>query len=101
VAELAALGLRDLAGALRIVASRLAEAVERDRFFSTEALGRFRSAIEQVGQGGAEVTPAALRDQLGLSRKFLIPLLEWADRRGLTWRDQAGVRRVRPASKGR
>ncbi|HEX9165423.1 MAG TPA: selenocysteine-specific translation elongation factor [Gemmatimonadales bacterium] len=100
VAELAALGLRDLTGALRMVASRgLAEAVERDRFFSTEALGRFRSAIEQVGQGGAEVTPAALRDQLGLSRKFLIPLLEWADRRGLTWRDQAGVRRVRPPMK--
>jgi len=32
-------------------------------------------------------TPAVLRDRLGLTRKFLIPLLEWADRRGITRRD--------------
>jgi len=27
-----------------------------------------------------------LRDRLGLTRKYLIPLLEWADRRGITRR---------------
>jgi selenocysteine-specific elongation factor len=96
LAELGSLKLRDLAGALRIAASRqLIEPVERDRYFSTEALSRFREAIRRVGEGGAEVTPAALREQLGLSRKFLIPLLEWADRSGITWRDHAGVRRLR------
>lgn len=95
--ELSALGLTDLPGALRIaVAEGLLQPVERDRHFSTPALTRFREAVVALGQGGAEVTPAALRDRLGLSRKFLIPLLEWADRTGITWRDTAGTRRLRP-----
>jgi hypothetical protein len=29
----------------------------------------------------------AVRDATGLSRKYLIPLLEWADRSGITFRD--------------
>jgi hypothetical protein len=33
-----------------------------------------------------------LRDRFGLTRKYLIPLLEWADRRGVTRR--AGDARV-------
>lgn len=100
VAELGGLGLRDLPGALRIAAaSGLIEPVDRERYVSAEALSRFRAAIEAVGQGGADVTPGALREQVRLSRKFLIPLLEWADRVGVTWRDQAGVRRLRPPPK--
>lgn len=100
VAELGGLGLRDLPGALRIAtAGGLIEPVDRERYASSEALSRFRAVIEGVGQGGGEVTPAAIKDQVGLSRKFLIPLLEWADRVGVTWRDQAGVRRLRPPRK--
>lgn len=98
--ELAPLGLKDLVGALRIAVQRgLVEAVERDRHFSTSALATFRAGLEAVGQGGAEVTPAALRDRLGLTRKYLIPLLEWADRQGITWRDHTGVRRLRKPTK--
>jgi selenocysteine-specific elongation factor len=33
-----------------------------------------------------EITPSSLRDHTGLSRKYLIPLLEWADRTGVTRR---------------
>ena len=36
--------------------------------------------------GGRSIAPAALRDRLGISRKFLIPLLEWADAKGITER---------------
>ncbi|HEX9755144.1 MAG TPA: selenocysteine-specific translation elongation factor [Gemmatimonadales bacterium] len=89
------LRLLDAAGALRIAASRgLIESVEPDRFFSRSALERFREAVVQAG-AMVEIVPAALRERLGISRKFLIPLLEWSDRRGITVRDANGVRRLR------
>ena len=96
-AELAgALNLRDLSGALRIAASQgLVEAVERDRFVSTNALREFTEVLEEVGQGGVEISPGAIRDRLGISRKYLIPLLEWADRKGITARDHSGKRTLR------
>jgi selenocysteine-specific elongation factor len=65
--------------------------VERDRFFSPAALRQFCAALEAVAANGP-ITPPALRERVGLSRKFLIPLLEWADRSGLTRRD--GDRRI-------
>ena len=60
-------------------------AVAPDRYFAAGAITRFVAALEAIGTEGA-ITPTALRERLGLSRKFLIPLLEWADRRGLTRR---------------
>ena len=60
-------------------------AIERDRFFSTNAAQRFLGAVAELGLT-EPVTPARLRDRLGVSRKFLIPLLEWADRSGVTRR---------------
>jgi hypothetical protein len=33
-----------------------------------------------------------VRDRLGISRKYLIPLLEWADGRGITVRESEGRR---------
>jgi selenocysteine-specific elongation factor len=62
-----------------------AVAVERDRFFSTKSTDRFVAAIREIAQN-QPVTPASLRDRLGISRKYLIPLLEWADRSGITRR---------------
>jgi hypothetical protein len=35
-------------------------------------------------------TPAELRDLLGISRKFLIPFLEYCDRTGVTDRTDVG-----------
>ncbi len=60
-------------------------AVERDRYFSTAALSLFRDTIRELAANGP-VTPPMLREKLGLSRKFLIPLLEWSDRTGITRR---------------
>jgi selenocysteine-specific elongation factor len=83
----------DLDGAIRIAVSRgLLEPVERDRFVSRSALDHFAAVVREVGEGGTEISPASLRDRLGLSRKFIIPLLEWADRSGLTRRGPTGQR---------
>jgi selenocysteine-specific elongation factor len=60
-------------------------AVESDRYFSTQSLDHFVGALKQQAVG-QEITPADLRERLGLSRKYLIPLLEWADRAGVTRR---------------
>jgi selenocysteine-specific elongation factor len=86
-------GRRDTAAILRLAASagRL-EAVERDRYYHRVALDRFVRALHDSGAG--EIVPSELRQRLGISRKYLIPLLEWADATGVTsWED--GVRRVR------
>jgi selenocysteine-specific elongation factor len=61
--------------------------VDQDRFAAPEALARFQRALEEVIRQVGPVTPAILRDRLGLTRKYLIPLLEWADRRGVTRRE--------------
>jgi selenocysteine-specific elongation factor len=83
----------DLDGAIRIAVSQgLLEPVERDRYVSRSALDHFAAVVREVGEGGAEISPASLRDRLGLSRKFIIPLLEWADRVGLTRRVPTGQR---------
>ena len=77
--------LRDAVRSGRLVA------VERERAWSPDNLARFAALVQEVGRAG-EVTPGALRDRTGASRKFLIPLLEWCDRQRLTLRQ--GDRRV-------
>jgi selenocysteine-specific elongation factor len=71
--------LREAVRAGRLVA------VERDRAWSPESIDHFTRLVQEVGRGG-EVSPGALRDRTGASRKFLIPLLEWCDRQRLTIR---------------
>jgi hypothetical protein len=41
---------------------------------------------------GADYGPAELREFLGLTRKFLIPFLEYCDREGYTIRNELGRR---------
>jgi hypothetical protein len=41
-------------------------------------------------EAGREYSPSELRDVIGLSRKYLIPFLEYCDRRGITERRLAG-----------
>ena len=72
-------------------------AVERDRYFGKAALDGFALTLGRLAGQGA-VTPAAVRDATGLSRKFTIPLLEWADRAGLTVR-RGDVRLAGPGLK--
>src|SRR2546422_7315058 len=62
------------------------EQIDQERYAARAALAEFRAALEAaLGELGS-ATPAVLRDRFGLTRKDLIPLLEWADRRGVTRR---------------
>ena len=76
----------DVAGALRLGArDGQVEAVSPGWYVAREALEEFGGALAEVGRSG-EITVGGMRERTGLSRKYLIPLLEWADRRGLTRR---------------
>jgi len=85
-------GRRDLHPLLRLAAARgRVEAVERDRYYAREALDQFAGVLNEIGRQGP-IFPAAVRDRLGISRKYLIPLLEWADGQGITVREGDGRR---------
>ena len=85
-------GRRDLHPLLRLAAARgRVAAVERDRYYAREALDRFTVVLNDMGREGP-ISPAAVRDRLGISRKYLIPLLEWADGQGITVREGDGRR---------
>ncbi len=89
---------REFPGApIRPVLSHLAregvvEAMDQERYAAKRALEEFRAALEAALTELGGATPAELRDRFGLTRKYLIPLLEWADRRSITRRE--GDRRV-------
>jgi len=68
------------------------EPIDAERYAAKGALAEFRAALEAALAELGSATPAELRDRFGLTRKYLIPLLEWADRRGVTRR--AGDARV-------
>ena len=79
-------GRRDVGAILRLAAQAgRIEAVERDRYYARPALDRFTAALADIGRESL-IAPAALRDRLGISRKYMIPLLEWADAKGITER---------------
>jgi selenocysteine-specific elongation factor len=60
------------------------ERVDQERYALKQTLEEFRRAVEDTLRELGAATPAQFRDRLGLTRKYLIPLLEWADRRGIT-----------------
>jgi selenocysteine-specific elongation factor len=62
------------------------ECMDQERYADVAALQSFRAALEAALAELGRATPAQLRDRFGLTRKYLIPLLEWADRRGITRR---------------
>lgn len=88
VGELAAQHpLADVAGLLRMMAREgLVVAVGKDRFYEAGALRAERDRIVTALTELGSATPAALRERLGRSRKWLIPLLEWCDTQGITLR---------------
>jgi selenocysteine-specific elongation factor len=89
-------GPTDVGAVLRLAAANgRVEAVERNRYYTRGALDQFTRALVELGREG-DIVPAALRDRLGISRKYLIPLLEWADGRGITVR-VGDVRHLRNA----
>jgi selenocysteine-specific elongation factor len=80
------LGVKGLLQVLRLLAKDgRVVGVESNRYFSSISLNQFVRTIREVAANG-QITPRDLRERLGLSRKYLIPLLEWSDRSGLTRR---------------
>ena len=71
---------------MHLVRSGGVQQVDRERFALPHTLGGFQTALEQSLAELGSATPSQLRDRLGLTRKYLIPLLEWADRKGITSR---------------
>lgn len=79
-------GRRDVAAILRLAArDGRVEAVERERYYARPALEQFTATLTELGREGL-IVPGALRERLGITRKYMIPLLEWADAKGITER---------------
>jgi selenocysteine-specific elongation factor len=68
--------------------------VERDRHYSRQALTVLLGRMSNAMTVGGEYSPSQLREILGVSRKYLIPLLEFCDREGYTTRGGLGRRFV-------
>jgi selenocysteine-specific elongation factor len=64
--------------------------VEQNRYYAATQLKLILGRLREAMAGGAELNPSQLRETLGLSRKYLIPLLEYCDRVGYTSRTAAG-----------
>jgi len=66
--------------------------VEADRFYAKSAVDELRARLAAGMSEPRDYAPAELRDMLGLTRKFLIPFLEYCDREGYTIRSGLGRR---------
>ena len=64
--------------------------VEADRYYDRGALEGMIAKLKGKLVPGEVYVPAQLRDVLGSSRKYLIPFLEFCDRRGITERRGEG-----------
>ncbi|MBL8984241.1 MAG: selenocysteine-specific translation elongation factor, partial [Gemmatimonadetes bacterium] len=66
-------------------------AVEPDRFYAREAVNDMVAALVAHMQGAGQAeNPATLRGILGVSRKYLMPFLEYCDRERITERRGEG-----------
>lgn len=74
-------------------------AVEPGRYFARIAVDGLHARMAAGMADGKEYSPGELRDLLGLTRKFLIPFLEYCDREGYTVRVELGRRLVARPSK--
>jgi selenocysteine-specific elongation factor len=90
-AELEAAHGADVVPLLRVLErERQVIAVEADRWFARAALDELIGRLRTGMTPGREHSPAELRDILGFSRKFLIPVLEYCDRHHVTERRSSG-----------
>ena len=68
-------------------------AVEPNRYYSRSSVTQLTGQLSGGMVSGVDYGPAELREFLGLTRKFLIPFLEYCDREGYTIRNELGRRR--------
>ncbi|HEY2804968.1 MAG TPA: selenocysteine-specific translation elongation factor [Gemmatimonadales bacterium] len=76
----------NVAALLRLLARDGQVAAVGERYYEKMALEQELERLTRVLAELGPSSPAAIRERLGLSRKWLIPLLEWADREGVTVR---------------
>lgn len=89
--ELASRHGSDVAAVLRhLEREGAAVQVERDRYFVPDAVTQLTAELRRGMQRGREYSPGELRELLGVSRKYLIPILEYLDRTGVTERREGG-----------
>ncbi|MCP3914118.1 MAG: selenocysteine-specific translation elongation factor [bacterium] len=69
-----------------LVDEDLVEHVGSDLFFARASLDEARGAVTENCEANGQLEVPALRDRLGTTRKFLIPVLEYFDAQGLTRR---------------
>ena len=58
------------------------EKVSEDRYYSRESVDHMVGALRSGVVPGRKYTPAELKEVLGVTRKYLIPFLEYCDRTG-------------------
>jgi selenocysteine-specific elongation factor len=66
--------------------------IGRVRYYDAAALDTVRGAILDLIREAGRASPAEVREITGLTRKYLIPILEWLDAGGFTVRDGDGRR---------
>jgi selenocysteine-specific elongation factor len=82
---------KDVAAVLRYLErSGAVVQVEQGRYYAASQLKSLVDRLRDVMGGGKELSPSEIRDALGLSRKYLIPFLEYCDRVGYTNRNANG-----------
>ncbi|HYN83502.1 MAG TPA: selenocysteine-specific translation elongation factor [Gemmatimonadaceae bacterium] len=64
--------------------------VSEDRYYSPDAVAKMVGKLRSTLEPGRTYSPAELREVLGVSRKYLIPFLEFCDVKGVTSRNAAG-----------
>jgi selenocysteine-specific elongation factor len=62
-------------------------ALTRDRFAETSAVRALAAKLSSRFSPGADLSTAELKDAIAVSRKYLIPLLEYFDREGISRRN--------------
>jgi selenocysteine-specific elongation factor len=88
-------GIREVAGFM-LREGRIVR-VGPDRYYEVGAVERLRDQILGYMREHGRATPAQLREITSLTRKYLIPILEWLDTAGYTRRD-GDARRLGPAA---
>ncbi|HEX6575742.1 MAG TPA: selenocysteine-specific translation elongation factor [Gemmatimonadaceae bacterium] len=64
--------------------------VSEDRYYSAAAVEQMVGSLRAWADTGRRYSPSELKEVLGVSRKFLIPFLEFCDRTGVTERQGDG-----------
>ena len=64
--------------------------ISTDHYLHPEHLERFRSALEGFFEKNAVLTPPDVRDLFGISRRYIIPLMEYLDGIKFTFRTPEG-----------